>query len=178
MLKDLTLRSHDRDTKFVRFGARDYDAEAGHWTAKDPIRFKGGDANLFGYVADDPVNNIDPLGLEIITFNKILGSTVPNYSGVLTISSHGSSKSVNGMRADKLADTIIKSGKWQPGMPIILSACETGKGDNSIAEELAQKFNTYVLAPDVTMTANFITYDSLDSGGHWVLFGPDGKIGY
>jgi len=34
----------------VRFGARDYDPETGRWTAKDPIMFAGGDANLYGYV--------------------------------------------------------------------------------------------------------------------------------
>jgi RHS repeat-associated protein len=55
---------YDRDTGLVRFGARDYDAEIGKWTAKDPIRFAGGDTNLYGYVLNDPVNWIDPLGLE------------------------------------------------------------------------------------------------------------------
>ncbi|MBK6514678.1 MAG: hypothetical protein IPG04_11280 [Polyangiaceae bacterium] len=30
---------YDPDTGLVRFGARDYDAETGRWTAKDPIRF-------------------------------------------------------------------------------------------------------------------------------------------
>src|SRR5207245_9739954 len=34
-----------QDTKLVRFGARDYDPVVGRWTAKDPIRFKGGDTN-------------------------------------------------------------------------------------------------------------------------------------
>jgi RHS repeat-associated protein len=54
---------YDPDTKLVRFGARDYDAFTGRWTAKDPIRFRGGDANLYGYVAADPVNWVDPMGL-------------------------------------------------------------------------------------------------------------------
>jgi len=52
---------YDRDTKLVRFGARDYDPEAGHWTAKDPIRFEGGDTNLYGYVMNDPINWVDQL---------------------------------------------------------------------------------------------------------------------
>jgi hypothetical protein len=46
----------------VRFGARDYDAEVGRWTSKDPIGFGGGDANLFAYVANDPVNERDENG--------------------------------------------------------------------------------------------------------------------
>ncbi|MGH7772357.1 MAG: RHS repeat-associated core domain-containing protein, partial [Candidatus Binatia bacterium] len=54
---------YDRDTGLVRFGARDYDPETGRWTAKDPIQFAGGDTNLYGYVLNDPVNWIDPLGL-------------------------------------------------------------------------------------------------------------------
>ena len=53
---------YDPDTKLVRFGARDYDAETGRWTSKDPIGFAGGDTNLFGYVLQDPVNFIDPTG--------------------------------------------------------------------------------------------------------------------
>jgi RHS repeat-associated protein len=54
---------YDRHTNLVRFGARDYDAVTGKWTAKDPIGFVGGDANLFGYVGNNPVNFVDPEGL-------------------------------------------------------------------------------------------------------------------
>jgi len=56
---------YDSDTGLVRFGARDYDGGTGRWTAKDPIGFGGGDANLYGYVLADPVNGVDPWGLEI-----------------------------------------------------------------------------------------------------------------
>jgi RHS repeat-associated protein len=53
---------YDLDTKLTRFGARDYEAQTGRWTAKDPILFAGGDTNLYGYVVNDPVNLIDPIG--------------------------------------------------------------------------------------------------------------------
>jgi len=54
---------YDPDTGLVRFGARDYDPEVGRWTAKDPIDFDGGDANLYGYIWNDPINFADPSGL-------------------------------------------------------------------------------------------------------------------
>ncbi|MDE2150598.1 MAG: RHS repeat-associated core domain-containing protein [Gammaproteobacteria bacterium] len=53
---------YDRDTGLVRFGARDYDPQTGRWTVKDPILFAGGDANLYGYVLNDPINVVDPSG--------------------------------------------------------------------------------------------------------------------
>jgi RHS repeat-associated protein len=61
---------YDRDTKLTRFGARDYDPETGRWTVKDPIRFRGGDSNLYGYVQNDPANWTDPLGLELYVCSR------------------------------------------------------------------------------------------------------------
>jgi RHS repeat-associated protein len=54
---------YDPDTKLVRFGARDFDAETGRWTSKDPLRFGGRDPNLYAYVGNDPINAHDPTGL-------------------------------------------------------------------------------------------------------------------
>ncbi|CCQ90849.1 conserved hypothetical protein [Nitrospina gracilis 3/211] len=54
---------YDQDTKLVRFGARDYDPEVGRWTTKDPIRFDGGDVNLYGYAFNDFINSSDASGL-------------------------------------------------------------------------------------------------------------------
>jgi RHS repeat-associated protein len=54
----------DRDTRLVRFGARDYDPDAARWTTKDPIFFAGGDTNLYAYVANDPINRHDSNGLD------------------------------------------------------------------------------------------------------------------
>jgi RHS repeat-associated protein len=53
---------YDADTGLVRFGARDYDAVTGRWTAKDPLLFGGGDTNLYRYCYGDPVNWVDTTG--------------------------------------------------------------------------------------------------------------------
>jgi RHS repeat-associated protein len=66
---------YDPETKLVRFGARDYDPETGRWSAKDPIRFAGGHANLYGYSINDPVNLFDPEGLFIIADPPCAGYT-------------------------------------------------------------------------------------------------------
>ncbi|HYQ03096.1 MAG TPA: RHS repeat-associated core domain-containing protein [Polyangiaceae bacterium] len=54
---------YDGETGLVRFGARDYDSVTGRWISKDPIRFDGGQANLYVYVGGDPVNATDASGL-------------------------------------------------------------------------------------------------------------------
>jgi RHS repeat-associated protein len=66
---------YDHQTKLVRFGARDYDAINGRWTAKDPIGFDGG-MNQYSYVTSDPINSIDPEGKSI--FNGPLGHVISN----------------------------------------------------------------------------------------------------
>ena len=53
---------YDTATGLTRFGARDYDPKTGRWTAKDPILWDGGQANLYAYASSDPVNRTDPLG--------------------------------------------------------------------------------------------------------------------
>jgi len=59
---------YDPNTKLLRFGSRDYDPEVGRWTTRDPIGHKGG-LNLYAYVANEPVNNLDPFGWDIVINN-------------------------------------------------------------------------------------------------------------
>ncbi|MBL0359498.1 MAG: hypothetical protein IPP70_00260 [Elusimicrobia bacterium] len=63
---------YDQDTKLTRYGARDYDARTGRWTAKDPSGFSGGDTNLYSYVHQDPINLVDPRGRFAIPVTSLL----------------------------------------------------------------------------------------------------------
>ena len=124
---------YDPDTGLVRFGARDYDPLAGRWTAKDPIRFGGGTANLYAYANNNPVNYTDPEGLALESgwdaFNVGLGVTsfgANLYSGNLWGAAEdalgltldigatavpgvpgGAATFLQGKRAVKAADTIL-----------------------------------------------------------------------
>jgi RHS repeat-associated protein len=44
------------------WNGREYDAGTGRWLSRDPIEEAGG-INLYDYVANDPVDQTDPLGL-------------------------------------------------------------------------------------------------------------------
>jgi RHS repeat-associated protein len=75
---------YDRDTGLVRFGARDYDSLTGRWTSKDPLLFGGGSTNLYAYIDNDPINRVDPSGLDGYDIVKIVTSSP--FSLILDIS--------------------------------------------------------------------------------------------
>jgi RHS repeat-associated protein len=74
----------DGETGLVRFGARDYDAGVGRWTAKDPIGFGGQAYNLYLYVFNSPLNGLDPFGLK-----KYIIANASGYFGYKFIGGEG-----------------------------------------------------------------------------------------
>jgi len=57
-----TGREYDSATGLYDYRARTYSPELGRFLQMDPIKFEGGDANIFRYCGNDPVNWIDPSG--------------------------------------------------------------------------------------------------------------------
>ena len=51
----------DRETGLLYYGFRYYDPERGRWLNRDPIAERGG-LNLYGFVGNDGVNDVDKLG--------------------------------------------------------------------------------------------------------------------
>ena len=74
---------YDSNTGFIHFVARDYDPETGRWLVKDPIRFGGGDTNLFGYVLGDPINGLDPNGQSMIGIGATIACELYTLKGYL-----------------------------------------------------------------------------------------------
>jgi RHS repeat-associated protein len=70
---------YDPETALVHFGARWYDAATGRWLSKDPILLAGG-LNLYAFCENDPVNRIDPFGLDWLenaaNFSAGFGDTI------------------------------------------------------------------------------------------------------
>jgi len=59
-----TGREWDKETGLYYYRARYYDAKVGRFVSKDPIGLAGGDINLYSYVSNNPVNFVDPYGLQ------------------------------------------------------------------------------------------------------------------
>ena len=58
-----------KDEGLLYFGARDYWPELGRFTSRDPLGFAGGSLNLYEYSQGDPINRLDPVGLNVETVN-------------------------------------------------------------------------------------------------------------
>ena len=84
---------YDPDTKLTRFGVRDYNPNVGRWLQRDPIKFQGGDTNLYAYVGNDPVNYVDPTGLWAIqlgfNFSGFIFTGGGSFGGGIGISCNG-----------------------------------------------------------------------------------------
>lgn len=58
-----TGREYDSFSGLYYYRARWYDSKGGRFVSQDPIRFRGGDVNLYSYVRNEPLNRKDPTGL-------------------------------------------------------------------------------------------------------------------
>ncbi len=67
-----TAREWDKETGLYYYRARYYDPMEGRFIQKDPIGFEGG-INLYAYVQNNPINRIDPYGLQQQIVNTVGG---------------------------------------------------------------------------------------------------------
>ena len=75
-----TSREWDPEAGIHYNRARYYDPRMGRFTREDPIGFRGGDVNLYGYVRNNPANLTDPTGLAYIP-NVVINCDSQPYLG-------------------------------------------------------------------------------------------------
>ena len=76
-----TGRELDAETGLSYYRARYYDSFTGQFISSDPIGFAAGDANLYRYVGNKPLNAIDPFGLASTNLTKLLTVACAGSSG-------------------------------------------------------------------------------------------------
>ena len=163
---------------------RAYDADLGRWLSRDPIGEKGG-LNLYGYVGNDPMNGVDPLGL--FDLNLLFGKTKPWGDKTqltdteFTVGGHGFPLYMldsNGEQilATKLADLIKANPKYDPNKPVRLVSCNTGQQlDPNVppfGQQLANALGSVVLAPTTGVILDDWGNTRLPGGGQYIPFYP------
>ncbi|EOA6753106.1 TPA: RHS repeat protein, partial [Escherichia coli] len=153
-------QQYDEESGLYYNRHRYYDPLQGRYITQDPIGLKGG-WNFYQYPLN-PVINVDPQGLVDINLypeSDLIHSVADeiNISGVFTIGGHGTPTSIESatrsiMTAKDLAYLIKFDGNYKDGMTVWLFSCNTGKGQNSFASQLAKELHTNVIGPDTLWT--------------------------
>ncbi|MCV8527348.1 RHS repeat protein, partial [Escherichia coli] len=153
-------QQYDEESGLYYNRHRYYDPLLGRYITQDPIGLKGG-WNFYQYPLN-PVINVDPQGLVDINLypeSDLIHSVADeiNIPGVFTIGGHGTPTSIESatrsiMTAKDLAYLIKFDGNYKDGMTVWLFSCNTGKGQNSFASQLAKELHTNVIGPDTLWT--------------------------
>ncbi len=138
----------------VTIGARDYDPEVGRWTAKDPILFGGGQANLYVYAGNDPINVVDPSGLYTGVDDAVFFSG----GALIGLAGQALADGLSGQTSDWQAYVGAALGGGAGGLGLLylgpVAAGEISGGTtNLISNGLRGEFDPASLAIDTTIGA-------------------------
>jgi RHS repeat-associated protein len=131
-----TGREWDPETSLYYYRARHYDPKAGRFISQDPIRFAGG-LNLYGYVENDPVALVDPIGLWGFGFTGTVSGEAGLGSGVAGQAGFGGG--VFGRGFKELGFGAFTTDGWWAGTP-------TGPGVGSPSAQAAGVYGASVSA--------------------------------
>jgi len=131
------------------------------------------------FVANNPINEIDPFGLQGLNLAPTNSATafpggqrLVQQTNVFNLVAHGSPRAIFGPGGNRItpsqaANMITNSPGFRPGIQINVIACETGRGPNSFAEQLSNLIpGSNVRAPTTGIEIEFTG----------AIFGPQGTF--
>ncbi|MEN3368731.1 MAG: hypothetical protein V7609_874 [Verrucomicrobiota bacterium] len=188
------------DLNLYDYRNRLYHPELGRFMQPDPKQFAAGDYNLYRYCHNDPINKTDPTGLDVnanfhdpSTEQFVSAQHLPEKRAEFSLAAHGNSSVIqdatgNLLGAESAVKAISSSKGFVEAKTIRLFVCDTGKGDNSIAQKIANITGKNVLAPTkwiwTDKKGGYSIYDGktdpktkelvkdLKDKGDWKLFKP------
>ncbi|OOG49237.1 hypothetical protein B0E50_07580 [Rhodanobacter sp. C01] len=163
---------------------REYEAATGRYIQSDPIGLAGG-LSSYSYVDSSPLQDIDLLGLKkVILFGNrdpVFLQRANEYKddpNACLVYSHGSPSFIYDTRGNitkRMDDpqqivNLLKAEGCTSNMPVIIYACRTGMGDNSIAEDIS-KTKAF---PSVSAPTSYVWYNQdPTSTGPSLIFGKN-----
>jgi RHS repeat-associated protein len=199
-----TDKERDAESGYDYFGARYYASPLYNWTSVDPLADQSPQISPYAYCNWNPIKFVDPDGEEKHIFlhpsndENIYESSMNYVDNVPSIHiwAHGNNHRINfydknnnttyeATTVDKLVaflnDNVFQySDAWKnhesegSQAVIVLHSCETGKGKNSIGQQLSEQLpNTVVIAPNEKVA---VTKDAKELGAYKTkeLVKPDG----
>ncbi len=118
---------------FYYFGYRFYDPATQRWLNRDPIGEEGG-VNLYGYVKNDPINGIDPLGLSSIQAQVLVAIAKGDLVALESLLATGMLSPVAAARVQE-AINRLNSPAVQAGLD---KACKVARTPAQIGGELSK----------------------------------------
>ena len=138
-----TGREYDSETGLYHYRLRTYDPRIGKFISEDPIGIDGG-INLFVYVGNNPVNFVDPWGLEIRVYSSnAFGISGLNHAFVYSTET-GRGKGTNGSSWITLGNGV---GDLQSPYKVV--PLPTGMSENDFMDKIdaAKGWNNWVWTP-------------------------------
>lgn len=104
-----TGQEYDNETGFIHFPYRQYNPKTGAFSQRDPLGYNNG-MGLYNYARNNPVNRIDPLGLEPLLSDDEK-ATVSEASSV-----GGNAAYLGGEKLDAMIESVGEELKYGEGM--------------------------------------------------------------
>jgi|WetSurMetagenome_2_1015567.scaffolds.fasta_scaffold00155_25 RHS repeat-associated protein len=148
-----STKPYDPQTGLSEYGFRYYNAVLGKWMTRDPLGEYGG-INLYRAMGNNPVNWVDPFGLEKLYILPPDDSFIaransnPDIPGIMKIYAHCNSdfcvdKLKNKMSDMDLINRMIAGG-YKTGMPFMIYGCNAGP----VAQRLSLILGAVGMGPD------------------------------